>query len=74
VGVALEVSLLLEHPELVGYRRGAGQPHLRADLAHARGIPANFDAVTDDIEHPLLARAQTGRVRGAVGKLGDLAY
>ena len=38
--VLLEETLLLQHPELVGDARGAGQADGLADLAHARRVAA----------------------------------
>ncbi len=71
VGVALEEALLLQHPQLVGDRRGAGQPDPLTDLAHAGRVAAVLDGVLDRGEHPLLAGGEPGGVRGAVGELGD---
>ena len=72
VGVALEEALLLQHPQLVGDRGGAGQADQLADLAHARRVAAVLEGVADDVEDALLARGQAGGVGRSVGELGDL--
>jgi hypothetical protein len=71
VGVALEVALLLEHLQLVGDARGAGQPDRLADLAHARGIAALVEARLDVLEHALLPLREPGGVGRTVRELGD---
>ena len=47
VGVAAYEPLLLQHLELVGHARGAGQPDRLADLAHARRVAALLHVVLE---------------------------
>ena len=71
VGVAAQPPLLLQHRELVGHRRGGGQPHRFTDLADRRGIAAALDGVADDLQHAALPLGQAVAVRAAVREGSD---
>jgi hypothetical protein len=70
IGIASQMSELLQRGELVRDAAGGGKSNAVADLANARGVAPVGDRGADHVEDRTLSGGETGIVGRTVGKLG----